>query len=124
MRTIWSVVSVSFAESCDRPLASPKAKPMLPPIRKPIEARQNETQMLRASSPESSSFHAGERDVARRRQHARRHEAGDAGELPDRDDGERHDPPHQAARARQADPARKRNTVDEAHDCDASLEGR
>ncbi|MGY3426154.1 hypothetical protein ACVWZW_006658 [Bradyrhizobium sp. F1.13.4] len=29
---------------------------MLPPIRKPIEARQNETQMLRTSSPESSSF--------------------------------------------------------------------
>ncbi|MGY3076058.1 hypothetical protein ACVWZZ_002429 [Bradyrhizobium sp. LM6.10] len=56
LRTIWSVVSVSFEESCDRPLARPNAKPMLPPIKKPIEARQNETQMLRMSSPESKSF--------------------------------------------------------------------
>ena len=56
LRTICSVVSVSLLESCDRPLASPKAKPMLPPIRKPTLARQKLTQMLRTSSPDSSSF--------------------------------------------------------------------
>ena len=56
LRTICSVVSVSLLESCDRPLASPKAKPMPPPIRKPTLARQKLTQMLRTSSPDSSSF--------------------------------------------------------------------
>ena len=57
LRTICNVVSVSLLESCDSPLARPKAKPMLPPIRKPVLARQKLTQMLRASSPDSNSFH-------------------------------------------------------------------
>ena len=57
MRTICSVVSVSLLESCDRPLASPNAKPMPPPTSKPALARQKLTQMFRANSPDSSSFH-------------------------------------------------------------------
>lgn len=57
LRTICSVVSVSLLLSCDKPLARPKAKPMPPPIAKPALARQKLTQMFRASSPDSNSFH-------------------------------------------------------------------
>ena len=49
---------------------------------KPTMARQELTPMLRASSPDSSSFQPASATSRRRRQHARRNEAGDAGELP------------------------------------------
>ena len=57
LRTICNVVSVNLLESCDNPLASPKAKPMPPPMTKPTLARQKLTQILRSSSPDTSSFH-------------------------------------------------------------------
>ena len=107
LRTICSVVSVSFAESCDRPLASPKAKPMLPPIRKPIEARQNETQMLRISSPDSSSFQPASATSLGAGNTRTGTKPVTLATCQTSDDGERHDPLDQAVDARQAEVARE-----------------
>ena len=102
LRTICSVVSVSLLLSCDRPLASPKAKPMPPPMTKPMLARQKLTQMLRTSSPDSSSFQpASATSVGAGNTRAGTRPA-DAGGLPDQHDGQRHDPLDQAVGMRQS----------------------
>ena len=84
---------------------------MLPPIRKPTLARQKLTQMLRTSSPDSSSFQPAS---------ATSLGAGStrAGTKPVTqatcqisDDGERHDPLDQAIDARQAQAARTRGRL-------------
>ena len=65
-----------------------------------------------------------QRDVARRRQHPRRHKTGHAGKLPDQDDGKRYDPRDQAVGLRQFWRTGARKTIDEAHDCEACFCGR
>ncbi len=94
-------------------------KPMLPPIRKPTLARQKLTQMLRASSPDSSSFQpASATSLGAGSTRAETKPVTQAS-LPDQDDRERHDPRDQAVDPRQSGCADARKTVDETHDCDA-----
>ena len=94
---------------------------MPPPISEADAARQKLTQMLRASSPDSSSFQPAS---------ATSLGAGStrAGTKPvtqaicqHQDDAERHDPRDQPIGARQPQASDTRKTFDQAHDCDACL---
>jgi hypothetical protein len=53
LRTICSVVSVRSRLKRDRPLASPNAKPIEPPMTKPESARSVLMPMFSTSSPEA-----------------------------------------------------------------------
>ena len=86
---------------------------MLPPIKNPMLARQKLTQMLRASSPDSSSFHPASATSLGAGSTRADTKPVDAGKLPYQDDGKRYDPRDQAVDPRQLRCTDARKTVDE-----------
>ena len=76
-------------------------------------ARQKLTQMLRTSSPDSNSFQPASATSLGAGSTRAGHEAGDAGNLPDQDDRERHDPGDQTVDARQAGCVEAKDAIDQ-----------